>query len=185
MFFHQDERFAAGLELVAVAVGELLADFLGREMKVVGGLGGEQRADGKADEVVGEGHGVGLVEIVDAPDEPALGVAPRAEILDVEVADDVGLLGAREFAAALRPDLRPPIIGGAEVEERVGAHLLVLVVEIGPHDGDLSLEPGLEAARCLDDLHAASLRLEQGKCQTARKTVEMTRCAKKAGTEVS
>ena len=73
------------------------------------GFDGQMGADRQADEIVGVGHGMGFVEIVDAPDEAALDVAPGAEILDMQVADGQHVRGLGKIGTDLRPDLRPAI----------------------------------------------------------------------------
>ena len=82
---------------------------------------------------------MGLVEIVHAPDEPPLRIAPGAKILEVEIADRENFRSAGQFRAVLRPKLRPAIIGGAKEEERIGPHLLVLVIEVALDNGDAPL----------------------------------------------
>lgn len=43
-----------------------------------------QRVAGQAGQIEGIGHLGGFVEVVDAPYQPALGVAPGLEILDMQ-----------------------------------------------------------------------------------------------------
>ncbi len=50
------------------------------------GFGSQVRAYGEANQIVGVGHRVGFVKIVDTPDEAAFDVAPGAEILDMQIA---------------------------------------------------------------------------------------------------
>ena len=47
---------------------------------------GEMCTGREADQIDGPRHAAGFVEIVDAPDQPALGVAPRSEIFYVQIA---------------------------------------------------------------------------------------------------
>ena len=46
----------------------------------------QQRARSEPDQIHGVGINTGLVEIVDAPDKPAVAIAPSAKIFDVQVA---------------------------------------------------------------------------------------------------
>jgi hypothetical protein len=55
------------------------------------GFGGEVRAYGEADEIVGIGQRIGFVEVVDAPNQAALEVAPGTEVFYVQVADGEGV----------------------------------------------------------------------------------------------
>ena len=48
---------------------------------------GEQRAGREAHQIDRVRHRLRFVEIVDAPDQPAFGIAPGAEILDMQIAD--------------------------------------------------------------------------------------------------
>src|SRR5258706_1726331 len=95
----------------------------------------QQRARRQPQEIEHERHLGGLVEIVDAPHQPALGVAPGAEILQVDVADRehggrIGQLGtAREHR------LRQAQVDRAQEAERAVAHDWVLGLEIGFDEG--------------------------------------------------
>ena len=62
-----------------------------------------------------------LVEIVAAPNEAAFGVAPSAEILDVQVADGEQARGFVQVGADFRPQLHPAIKRRAEELERAHA----------------------------------------------------------------
>ena len=119
------------------------------------GFDGEMRADGQANEIVGVGHGIGFVEIVDAPDEAALDVAPGAEIFDVKIADGEHLRGFSQVGADLRPDLRPAIVGGAKKGKDSSLHVGVLEVEILLDRWVRCAEPVFKLAGGFDDVHSA------------------------------
>ena len=77
-------------------------------------FGSQMSTHGEADEIVGVGHGMGFVEVVDAPDQAAFNVAPGAEIFHVQVAHRQHARSLGKFGAHLRPDLRPAVIGSAQ-----------------------------------------------------------------------
>ena len=68
-----------------------------------------------------------------------------------------------------RPELRPAVKRGAKEEERIGAHLLVLVVEVAPDDRDAASQPRFEPARCLDDVHKIRLQAQSGFARKKKK----------------
>ena len=69
----------------------------------------QERAGGQPHQVVGVRHRVGFVEVVDAPDQPAFGVAPGAEVLHVQIADAEHDRGGGQLGADLRPALDPAV----------------------------------------------------------------------------
>jgi hypothetical protein len=77
-----------------------------------------------------------FVEIVDPPDQTPLGVAPGAEILDVQIADGQTPRPIGDGAAEQLPALNPPVEGGAQEHERTLAHPFVLLPQIGSDDRD-------------------------------------------------
>ena len=91
---------------------------------------GQQGARRQPDEVQRIGHLRRLVEIVDAPDQAAVGVAPGAEILQMDIAD--GENGGRvcQVRTGLEDRLGPSPIGGAKKDEGALPHLLVLERDI-------------------------------------------------------
>src|ERR1051325_6588731 len=106
MLLRQDKRFAAtvysgavagldGFGAVAAAQAEML--LLDRQI-------GAGRA---ADEVNRVRRGPGLVQVIDAPDEATLQVAPGAEVLDVKVADGENRGNGSKVLAEMRPELQP------------------------------------------------------------------------------
>ena len=75
-----------------------------------------------------------FVEIVNAPDQASLGVAPGAEVLDVQIADGQTARPIGDGPAEHRPALNPPVEGGAQEHERTLAHPFVLLPQIGSDD---------------------------------------------------
>jgi thioredoxin-dependent peroxiredoxin len=116
-------------------VGDELADrVLGQRL-----LPAEQRqARGEALEVPGEAAQVGLVEVVDVEDEPAVGVEVGPEVLHVQVTVDPDPLRtvARPVVGLGRHVVVEQARGAAVEGVRVARHLAVLGPErgrIGPH----------------------------------------------------
>ncbi len=120
------------------------------------GFGGEVGAYGQADQIDGVGRGPGFVEIVDAPDQAALDVAPGAEIFHVEIAYGQDFWGMCEVGTDLRPELRPAVVGGAEEHEAVLLHVGVLQAEVFLVDAGAQGEPGFELARGFNYVHAGN-----------------------------
>ena len=73
----------------------------------------------------------------------------------MQVADRTDPRRPVKLRTKFRPQLGPPIIGGAEKEEGIGPHLPVLVGEIGFYDRNSAPKPVLET----DDVHAETYDL--------------------------
>ena len=93
---------------------------------------------------------VALVEVVDAPHEAALAVAPGAVVLHVEVADGRHTGRAGELGRHLVEPLDEAVIGGTEERERISAHEPVLAVEVVVDDADVLRQPLLVGVSGLD-----------------------------------
>src|ERR1700676_4830018 len=61
----------------------------------------------QAHQVAGIRQRIGLVEIVNTPRHPAFGIAPRAETVNVEIADAEDLRSVQQIVAYFRPQLGP------------------------------------------------------------------------------
>ena len=108
------EEELSALSEVEMCIRDSLQDGARRILQVESQMilgDGNVRAGSQADQVVGVRQPPGLVEIVDAPDQAAFGIAPRPEILDVQIAHAEHYRGGRQIAADFRPDLRPAIVG--------------------------------------------------------------------------
>ena len=152
----RDEHRSVGgvegdLEVVVGVGGDVVVDL----REVGAGVAGDELADrvlgqrllprhqrqarGEALEVPGEATEVGLVEVVDVEDQPAVGVEVGAEVLHVQVAVDPDPLGAvARPVVGLGRDVVVEQARGAAVERvRVAGHLAVLGPEggrVGPHE---------------------------------------------------
>ncbi len=103
-------------------------------------------------------HDGGFVEIVDAPDKTAVGVAPGAEIFQMQVADGKHLRGIHQFRAQF-PDLSGPAkISRAQEDEGALFHLVVLIVDVLDDDVALRGQPCLESRIVLAKRHRAPQR---------------------------
>ncbi len=134
--FGERERSAACLQGFPIAF----------EKRGDGGLGpaarrNEQRAGGEADQVVGVGQAPCLVEIVDAPDQAALGIPPGAEVLDMEVTDREDHRRPGCLGADIGPHLGPAIVGSAQKGERRGTHLLMFQHQVRTQQAKVPREP--------------------------------------------
>src|SRR5579859_5527917 len=149
----ENERQSFGAHGVAIAFENRIANaFLFQHD--VSRFDGQMRAYGEADQIVGVGHGIGFVEIVDAPDEAAFRIAPGAEILDVQVAYREQLRTLGEFGTDLGPELRPAVVGGAQKREDRSLHVAVLRVQISLDDVGAMAEPVFKVAGSLTDVHS-------------------------------
>ena len=129
MLLHQNKWLSSPLNHRPVTRADLSTDFIGLERKSGRAFRCQQRTDGETNKIIGKGHGMGLIEIVDAPDEPPFRIAPRAEIFEMEIADGKDFREAIQFRAIIRPKLGPAIISGAKKEKRIKPHLLMFVLK--------------------------------------------------------
>src|SRR5262249_34217566 len=86
--------------------------------------------------------------------EASFRVAPRAEILDVEIADGEHDGRVELLRAVSPPLLQPAIERSAQEHERALTHALMLGLEILRADGDVRANPRFVRARRLVDVHA-------------------------------
>jgi len=116
----------------------------------------EQRAGGQAGEVIGVGQSLALVEVVDPPHEAAFGVAPRAEVRHVQIAD-ARQLGTGEPRRNLADALQPAEVRRTQEHERALSHELVLAIKVLRNEFELVAEPGLVRAIRGDHVHCPSI----------------------------
>src|SRR5689334_12378494 len=91
---------------------------------------GDERAGCQADEVVSVRQGPRFIEVVNAPDQATFGVAPGAEVLDVQVAHGEHDRSDCRVADRGAPCRGPPIERGAQEGKAGRAHRAMLVLEI-------------------------------------------------------
>ena len=144
-----------GMKPFAVTIEDCLAGGLGFDAKVFV-IDGEQRAGRQAQQIVGIGQRVGLVEIVDAPGKPAQGVVPGAEVLQMKITHRQDHRRGGNLLVQLHELLCPAVIGGAQEAERILAHRLVLVAQVAADDCGLAFEPTLEFRGRNAYIHGAS-----------------------------
>src|SRR4029077_16023782 len=82
-----------------------------------------------------------------------LGVAPRAEVLRVQIADGQHLRRARQVRTCCLPRLNPAVEGRSEKREGRQRHLLVLEGHVGSYQRHLPAGPQLVVASRLDNGH--------------------------------
>ena len=116
------------------------------------GAGGQHEARREALEVPLPRTGAGLVEVVDAPGQPPVGVAPGAEVFDVQVAGGENNRGFHQLGQCCRKEFGPAVESSSKQNEGAGAHELVLLVEIGLHDFCVLAEPALIFQCCSVDI---------------------------------
>ena len=142
----QQLGFAAEFEGLAIAFQNHGGDVGIAEAEIAGGAG-HPGAGRQTDQVVGPGKSGDFVEVVGPEDEPALGVLPGSEVLDVNVTQREHRRGAGRFGAMDRKQRRPPIVGGSQEVARPGRHPPVLERERGAIRGYLPAEPRLVTPR--------------------------------------
>jgi hypothetical protein len=121
----------------------------------------EEGAGGEAHEVQRVRHQGGLIEVVDAPDQPALDIAPGAEVLQMQVADGQDFRCGFQLGADLQHRLGPAPVGGAQEGERAFLHLAVLRAQVGADEvaAELRGEPVLvQLRRSADAQHWGASR---------------------------
>src|SRR5579864_966434 len=105
----QNEGFAAFAHAFSIPVEKRIAEIPGFERQVPG-LDREMGAHREPNEIVGVGHRIGFVEIIDAPNETTFRIAPRTEVLYMQVAHGQYLRSFGEFGTNLWPDLCPAVV---------------------------------------------------------------------------
>jgi hypothetical protein len=142
----QHEGIAAGFERLGITFEhggrhEVLVD--GQALPAFGDDGARDRAD----EIDGVGHCRDLIQVVDAPHEPAFEVAPGPEILDVQIANRQQSRCLGEVGTGFRPQRRPAIEGAGEKREQRSSHLLMLVLQVRFDNVETLAQPGFVGLR--------------------------------------
>jgi hypothetical protein len=125
---------------------------------------GEHGAGDQPHEIDGIGHAGDFIEIVDAPNEPALGIPPRAEILHVKIADREQARRVRQFRTGLLPERRPAIEGRPQKGEERVLHVLMFQLEVGFDHDDVLMQPALIGLRGRNDRRDAACDLAIHRC---------------------
>src|SRR5258705_1295017 len=110
-------------------------------------------AGDEADQIEHVGHFSGFVEIVDAPDQAAVLIAPGPEILQVQIADRQHLWRVHQVRTPSADLLRPAEIGRAKENERAFRHPLVLVADVLFYHVAMPGEPGFVGVIVLAKRH--------------------------------
>src|SRR5947209_6135295 len=155
----QDKRAAAGAQALAVAFQNRFAGLASSDGQVLL-LRGNPRARRQAHQIIGVRHGVSFIEIVDAPDEPPLRIAPASEVFDVKVPDCQDGRSSSQLRADLLPELHPTIEGRAKEWKDSRGHLLMFEPEINRNERGARRHPLLVEPGGLADLHSC-LRLSR------------------------
>ncbi len=128
-------------------------------------LNGQPRAGGQPHQINRVGQGIGFVEIIDAPDQPALGVAPGAVIFHMQIPHRQDGGRAVELGTKFRVNLHPAIKCGAQKREFIVRHQLMLDGQIAPDHAQPAGQPLLISAGGLLDVHGGHHSSEGRKCQ--------------------
>src|SRR6478672_8930868 len=97
------------------------------------------------------GHASGLIEIIDAPDQPPFFVAPSAKIFHMQVPNRQHSRSLDQIGAGLPPERTPPVECRAQESEERARHLAVFELKIRLHNIDLTAEPALIVNSGSDD----------------------------------
>jgi hypothetical protein len=138
--FFEDERLAISLEEFGIAFKHRSCSASGINSESVFALG-EDRARHKPHKVHRVGHASGLIEIIDAPDQPPFFVAPSAKIFHMQVPNRQHSRSLDEIGACLPPERTPPVECRAQESEERARHLAVFKLKIRLHNIDLTAEP--------------------------------------------
>ena len=98
-----------------------------------------------------------FVEIIDAPNQSALDVTPRAKILDMQITNGENMGSLGQVGTNLRPNLHPAIEGCPKKRKNGFRHALMFQAKIGLHQLGVAAEPLFKAMRCLDNIHLRSV----------------------------
>jgi hypothetical protein len=151
----EHEWVAAGFEIFGIALEHDIGSSGVVDGESVLALG-EDGARDQANEIDGIGHAGDFIEIIDAPDETSLSIAPRSEILHVQIADRNHPWRLGEVGTRLPPQGGPAIERPSQKREDRVPHLLMFQCEVGLNDVDAFMEPALIGLRVRDDRrHAA------------------------------
>src|SRR5689334_2703099 len=162
-----EESGSRPFETVAVPIDERSRDRAVGDRQV----GREAGAGREPDQVVRIGDDRCLVKIVDAPDQPRLGVAPGAEILQMQIADRQYWRGLRQLVADAFDPSRPAEISGPQEDKGTLAHAFVLLLQVGLDNTTLVAQPGLVFLVVADKRHRSHPRppaVALGTLSTAR-----------------
>ncbi|HEU0016896.1 MAG TPA: hypothetical protein VFQ31_00830 [Methyloceanibacter sp.] len=146
MALFEHERLAAGVERCGIAFEYRCRSGIVVDGKSVLALG-EDGARDQPHEIDRIGHAGDFIEIVDTPDQPAFGVPPRAEILDMQIADREHAGGLGKIRHSLLPQRRPAIEGPAQKDEDRVPHKLVFQLDVSLDNIEALAEPALIGLR--------------------------------------
>ena len=133
---------------------EITSDQDGRGLAVIHrAIRSDPDAGREPDQIEHIGHHGRFVEIVDAPDETAVGVTPGAEIFQMQIADAEYLRRIHQVRAPGADFLRPAEIGCPQEHEGVGLHQFVFGLDIVGDDVALRRQPGLVVGVVFDKGH--------------------------------
>ena len=104
----------------------------------------DQGASGQSNQVDRVREREGFVEIVDAPDQTALPVAPGAEVVDMKVANREHRRSTVKFGANIRPEFHPTVKGSSKKWESRVTHRDVFMSEVGFDKRGMKPEPFFE-----------------------------------------
>src|SRR3954471_18749372 len=111
----------------------------------------EERAGRESDEIGRVRNPARLVDVVYAPDQPSVFVAPRAEVFEMKIANPKHARRVVERGAAVGPDLYPPVKRAPQEDERAFAHALVLSLQIADYHARLTAQPAFVRTGALDE----------------------------------
>jgi len=97
----------------------------------------------KPDQIEHIGHHGGFIEVVDAPDQTPVRIAPGPEILQVQITDRKQLWRIHQLRTPVADFSGPAEIGGPQEDEGTLLHPFVFVGDILFNDVALRGEPGL------------------------------------------
>src|SRR5215471_2362110 len=140
MMLRQDKWLATGVERRDISIENRPASSRPGKMEMVA-INGQMGAGGQAHQVDCIGQAADLVEIIHAPDQAALAVAPGTEILHVQISHAEQLRRVHQARADARKKLRPAIKRAAKKAERALGHQTVLESQISADERHLLSQP--------------------------------------------
>ena len=111
-----------------------------------------------------------FVEVIHTPDLSTVGIAPRAEVLDVQIAHREHFGSPLKWTAVSLPQLTPAIVCGSQEQKLIRLHLPMLEHKVWPEHLHLFCEPLLVEPRTLKNFQ---LQCSQDLCMGDRRLLPM------------
>lgn len=155
MLLAQHEGATSFAQAFVITTEQSVADIFSFEGKT-SDVDSEMSTNGETHQIDGVGHRPRFVKVIHSPDEPAFDITPGAEVLDMKITHGENMRRPGEIRTDLRPELRPPVVGGAKERKDLRLHAGVLKTKVFLIDMSALGQPLFEIACGFDDVHAGN-----------------------------